>query len=739
VITGPRLHLWVLLLLIAVFVAVFGWWGNTRLRSTLEGTVRAELETTLNANVTALEIWVTNQTRLVSALASEPALRELALERLRAAPAERVSSRRSQPGWATEAPEGIDRYLQERLGPLGHLAVIVGTNLQVVAAPGRGRDRSTIPIAAEHQARFAEMFATGAPLMITPFRPRPPERMRPPSAEFRRRDPDRRPRYRGWTNRPAMDPDRMLMLVAAPLRDDTGVVRGGLARIIDPDKEFSRILTVARFGGSGETYAFDASGLMISRSRFEPQLKEIGLLENRPEVTSALTLPLVDPGGDLTRGYELREAITNRPLTSFMIDATSGVDGVDVKPGRDYRGVPVVAAWRWLPHHNFGVITQMDAREAYQALRILRMLFFVLFLLLVLSANGFFLASYLGVAWRRRLTEAELKARRLGQYQLEEKIGEGGMGVVYRARHALLRRDTAVKILLPDRADPEAIRYFEREVQLTCQLTHPNTIQVYDYGHTPEGLFYYAMEYLEGLNLKDLITHFGPQPEGRVIHVLGQVADALREAHDRGLVHRDIKPANVFLTDRGGVPDAVKVLDFGLVREYRSSADESKSSSDGTHALIGTPLFMSPESIRSPGRSDPRTDIYSLGALGYYLITGRPVFEGSTAEEVTEKHLHAKPPPPSHDSPVAISSSLEESLLRCLEKEPERRPGSVLELKALLLQSPHAKDWIDSDRAAWWNRHGPAVARVSEAAAPIGGSDHLPRILVDRTVRVQQG
>src|ERR1039457_2920350 len=187
-------------------------------------------------------------------------------------------------------------------------------------------------------------------------------------------------------------------------------------------------------------------------------------------------------------------------------------------------------------------------------------------------------------------------------------IGEGGMGVVYRARHALMRRDTAVKLLLPDRADPAAIARFEREVCLTCQLTHPNTIQVYDYGHTPDGIFYYAMEFLRGVNLHDLVARFGPQPEGRVVHILTQVCDSLAEAHALGLIHRDIKPANIFLCRRGGVADWVKVLDFGLVRDYRAEAAEDAGTA-GDHVIEGTPWFTPPEAIWSSGQTDPRSDL----------------------------------------------------------------------------------------------------------------------------------
>jgi serine/threonine protein kinase len=200
------------------------------------------------------------------------------------------------------------------------------------------------------------------------------------------------------------------------------------------------------------------------------------------------------------------------------------------------------------------------------------------------------------------------------------------MGVVYRAKHALLRRDTAVKLLLPGRADAAAVARFEREVCLTCQLTHPNTIQVYDYGHTPEGIFYYAMEFLRGVNLHVLVVQYGPQPEGRMIHILAQICDSLAEAHALGLIHRDIKPGNVFLCRRGGVADCVKVLDFGLVREFRAGEPETLNSGDES-VIEGTPWFMPPEAIQASAPTDPRSDLYSVGALGYFLLTGGYIFD----------------------------------------------------------------------------------------------------------------
>jgi serine/threonine protein kinase len=363
-------------------------------------------------------------------------------------------------------------------------------------------------------------------------------------------------------------------------------------------------------------------------------------------------------------------------------------------------------------------------------LRVLQFIFITLFLLLVLCAVVLFVFSYANLAWRRRLGEAELKLKQLGQYTLGEKIGEGGMGVVYRAHHALMRRDTAVKLLLPDRADAAAVQRFEREVRLTCQLTHPNTIQVYDYGRTPDGIFYYAMELLAGLNLHDLIFRFGPQPEGRVIQILTQVCESLAEAHALGLVHRDIKPSNIFLCARGGVLDWVKVLDFGLVREFRNPSDTPREEQE----FAGTPSFMSPEAIKNSAANDPRSDLYAVGAIGYFLLTGKCVFEDEDILELQKKQLAAPPLPPSQRTTNKISAELELAILRCLERDPEQRPQSALELRDLFLTSPHAADYTPEARAAWWAEfHG---QKQSFVEAKTSTPSPLPTVKIDFAGRI---
>jgi len=301
------------------------------------------------------------------------------------------------------------------------------------------------------------------------------------------------------------------------------------------------------------------------------------------------------------------------------------------------------------------------------------------------------------------LERAVQHAKRLGQYTLEAKIGEGGMGVVYRGRHALLRRPTALKLLLPDRGGAAAVARFEREVQITSQLSHPNTVSIYDYGRTPENVFYYAMEYLDGSDLEALVRRHGPQPAGRVRHLMRQVVGALAEAHALGIIHRDIKPSNVFVCERGAIPDFVKVLDFGLARDF--DRDKEAPALTQTGQFTGTPLYMAPEQILGE-KVDGRSDLYSLGALAYYLLTGAPVFAGTSVVEVCAQHLHSPVVPPSERLGADVNAGLAELVLACLQKVPARRPHDATAVLALLDGCADLPPWTDDDARRWWKEKG---------------------------------
>ncbi|MEE9391296.1 MAG: serine/threonine-protein kinase [Planctomycetota bacterium] len=299
---------------------------------------------------------------------------------------------------------------------------------------------------------------------------------------------------------------------------------------------------------------------------------------------------------------------------------------------------------------------------------------------------------------RREVKEAQ----QLGQYRLEEKIGEGGMGAVYRASHALLRRPTAIKILATGKFAYDDFKRFEREVQITSELTHPNTIGIFDYGSTDDGVFYYAMEYLAGFDLQQLVAKHGAQHPARVIHILTQVLGSLQEAHDRGLVHRDIKPANIILCSRGGIYDFAKVLDFGLVKP---PVDDPAHVPGESESLIGTPRYLSPEAIENPSSADARSDLYALGAVGYYLLTGSHVFQAKTVAELLRQQVEEAPEAPSLRLGCSVPTDLEKVLLLALAKDPAERPATAAEFSRALSRCVDARKWGDQEASMWWHQN----------------------------------
>jgi serine/threonine-protein kinase len=322
------------------------------------------------------------------------------------------------------------------------------------------------------------------------------------------------------------------------------------------------------------------------------------------------------------------------------------------------------------------------------------------------------------------LRERIREAGKLGQYTLEEKLGQGGMGVVYRASHAMLRRPAAIKLLLPGRGGEEDLARFEREVQLTSCLTHPNTISIFDYGRTSDGVFYYVMEYLNGLDLQHFVDEVGAVDPARAIHILAQASGALAEAHALGLIHRDIKPANIMLTERPDEPDVVKVVDFGLVRTLEGTGGDATLTN--IQSIVGTPLYLAPEAITSPDGVAAPADIYALGAVGYFLLTGGPVFSASTIVEVCGKHLHEKPMPPAQRLGRPVPADLSEVILSCLAKRPQDRPASAGVLRSALLACADSAHYDVAAARAWWRHRG------TSAPGPVApSSSGPPTMMVD--------
>lgn len=333
------------------------------------------------------------------------------------------------------------------------------------------------------------------------------------------------------------------------------------------------------------------------------------------------------------------------------------------------------------------------------------------------------LASSVVFGLRKEVREV----RRLGQYVIKSKLGEGGMGSVYRASHALLQRPTAIKLLHPDKIGARSIARFEREVRLTALLSHPNTVTVFDFGRTPDGVFYYAMELLDGVNLEELVMLDGPQPASRVVSILRQAAGALAEAHGIGLIHRDIKPGNIMLCERGGAPDVVKLVDFGLVKELGHDV----ATITRADIVTGTPQYMPPEALTAPEDVDGRSDLYALGAVGYFLITGQPVFQGRTMVEVCSHHLHTPPTSPSARLGQTVAPDLERVILDCLAKDPDDRPQTTLDLDQRLAGCD-VPPWDADQAAGWWREHRNAI-RARRVEAEVGTNEKT--IAVDLDLR----
>ena len=463
--------------------------------------------------------------------------------------------------------------------------------------------------------------------------------------------------------------DRFGVVVTTPiLREDS--VLGFLGVGIELGSDLTNVLKSGRVGSTGEVLAISNKGMIISRSRFRSGNHRLGFFERIHRT-------------DISRQHS---------GLAVMLDGAS-----------DQRGESTVFASRWLPDLSLGLVAKMDRVEANAPVNQVRRFVWTLVGLLVVTSVASVVYRYYVFRLRLLARKRELGMQVLGAYELDGKLGEGGMGVVYRAKHALMRRATAVKILPLEKSSREAIERFEREVQLTSQLKHPNTISIYDYGRTENGLFYYAMELLDGLNLEQLVRRESALPDGRVVSILKQVCNSLDEAHDQGLVHRDIKPANIMLCNRGGAVDAVKVLDFGMVRGL------SSKDSIANVGLSGTPTYMAPECFKDPAAVDVRMDVFAVGAVGFYLLTGKTLFDVKNIVELFAIHREDISQrcerllvQLSTEKNRLVDKRLVKLISRCVANCKSDRPPSVRGLRKALDKCTPKNRWNEALAQKWW-------------------------------------
>lgn len=668
-------RIWIFPIIAVGMLSIIGWGMRRAIETTMKENLSSQLQTLLNVETAMLETWLRIQASNAETQANATQTRDMTLKMLSSID---PTNPMPTPLKSSEIHRELSKFLSPSMSAHDyHGYILADKSMKILSATSEQLIDEAAPKEFEE---FLTVALQGQTTVSTPF----------PSVVMMK---DEFGQVR--TGVPTM-------YVCAPVRDESFQVVAALALRIRPEKEFTRILQLGQLGNSGETYAFDRNGLMISNSRFDPDLILLGLLPDNDHSKSILNLHLRDPGGNMLAGFRPLVRRAQLPLTKMVEQAVKGTSGVDVEGYADYRGVPVIGAWHWNEKYSMGVATEIDYEEAYRPLSILQWTFWGLYALLGLCSLAIFVFSVVVARMQREAQKQAIASQKLGQYRLEQKLGSGGMGVVYKGYHAILRRPTAIKMLHVEKVNENSIERFEREVQITCQLNNPNTVAIYDYGRTEEGVFYYAMEYLDGIDLQALVDKYGPQPESRVIHILQQVCGSLYEAHSLGLVHRDIKPANIMLNRRGGEPDVAKVLDFGLVK----AVDEDKNASmTAAGSLTGTPLYMSPESIQTPQGVDARSDLYAVGAVGYFLLTGKPVFEAQNIVELCQAHVSASPIRPSERLGREISQELESAILACLEKSRAKRPQTARDLALLLLKCPSANSWAIDEADAWWGRH----------------------------------
>jgi eukaryotic-like serine/threonine-protein kinase len=671
-------QLWIWPIIAVVLLAAIGYAASSAIEQTIRENLQSQLHTLVSVERSMLETWLKVQESNAESLANDQRIRETAAQLLA------VSQSTTDGARPAPEPRATAAELQARLtrdlasGMSSHQFInyiLADKNQQIIASSDIELRDQTVP----RYEEFLNRALDGQATVSTPF----PSiaRLKDEFGQIRTGVPT--------------------MYVCAPIRDANFQVVAALGLRIRPEREFTRILQLGRIGETGETYAVDKAGLIVSNSRFDNDLILLGLLPDVDHSRSILSITARNPGGNMKEGFRPSVRRAELPLTDICAAVVSGKSGVLMDPYNDYRGAPTVGAFEWLPKYGLGIITEIDYAEAFRPLTILRRVFYSLYGLLAVSSAAIFAFTLVVARLQREAQRAAIEAKQLGQYRLEKQLGAGAMGIVYKGHHAMLRRPTAIKMLNVDGVNDASIARFEREVQITCKLNNPNTVAIYDYGRTPEGVFYYAMEYLDGINLQALVERYGPQSEGRVIHILKLVCGSLYEAHSLGLVHRDIKPANIMLNRRGGEPDVVKVLDFGLVK----AIDEDQRAQQSGGGLSGTPLYMSPEAIETPELVDVRSDLYAVGAVGYFLLTGQPVFDASSLTELLQKHVTAVPDSPSSRLNRPITAELESAIMACLEKSRAKRPQTARDLMTMLNRSSAANSWSMDDADAWWGRH----------------------------------
>jgi hypothetical protein len=636
-------------------------WMLGRMETELRHQAIARLEGTVDSRMMLLRSWAERQKFTASRILADPALvshLELLKDLAEAAPGDKEKIK-SSPSFRAVA-ETMSRAPAE-IDELGFIVLTPG-GICCCAASDALIGLSLAPSGATYQKRILQ----GDWIVSRPY----------PDRQFAK----------------GLNPDysRQVMFVAGPVQDPQGKVLAiGVFRF-SPRREFYSLFP----GGEAKLLAFDEKGLILNDYGEAEELRAYGVLAGLPEGQSPLLrLRLRDPGGDLRAGFRPERAPDSWAPTLMSLRATRGGRGSSLSEYRDLLGRSVLGAWTWIPEWDMGVGAEQPVDRVLAPTTPARLL-----LSLLLLVPLAFTAALLFVTQSRRLGMRRGGNTGFASYDRVRSIGRGAPAEVFLGWCEVLRRSAAVKILNHPTPDPATRARFLREAKIASGLGHPSAIQVFDYGQTPEGRPFYAMEYVEGITCAQLLALENPLPVARVVGLLRQMAGALEEAHSLGLLDRDLNPTHVMISRKGGLADVVKILDFGASRSLRAAGEPFSGSPD----LLGAPAFVAPERLRSPESLDPRMDLYSFGAMAFFLVTGRNVFEGSDSSEVIYQALSAPRPSPSQLRGERLPLDLELLIQDCLEGDPDRRPASFQEVLVLLGQVEAEIPWSQDQSRAWW-------------------------------------
>ena len=648
--------------------ALIGWFTYRQVNTTMEQSVRDELRGIADSVSHASRRFLVDKSRLVESWSRQPGIHTAIIELADLADANPTDDQLRQAGEA----ERIESQLQQLSGLDGIKFVVWSDNFRTLASSDSNLGKVGSAVEPSHAMMLARVMR-GETVVFGPERTDPP-----------RQDTES-----------ASEPPVMAIVVPIPNKEGR-IVAAFMVGGIGMFEEFSRMYFDVASAGKLDAYAVNQAGIMVTESPHAATLASMTKLDATVEEIAA-RLRVADPGEPLDAKSIEQTKRNEYPLTHSVASATAGSSEERIVPYRNYAGEEVVGAWRWNSDSELGIIVERQADAAFATVRIVRSGFLLLGTLLFITAT-------MAAAFLARASTAERFAvHPLSRYEVLRELGSGGMGVVYLARHRQLGRDTALKVMIGSRRHKEDQLRFDREARLAASLSSPHSVMIYDYGRSEDGESYCVMEFLRGLTLHEVVERSGPQPIGRVLFILSQVCEALAEAHELNLLHRDIKPQNIMLSLDQSVGDWAVLFDYGLAKPLESVADVYQTSE--AH-WSGTPMYMAPERFRHPNAMDRRSDIYSLGCVAYYLLSGRPPYVDGEAESLFALILGQQPISLAEHRGESVPAEITQLVSRCMSKSADERFASIAELAKAINAIRRHYPWTVDEARQWWSTYG---------------------------------